>query len=59
VRQTKIDHEQIEVREIGPHAREQLHRALDRNRPMAGGLERGLETIPDERRVVGNQDGFG
>ena len=58
VRQPEVDDEEIDLRLIGAHAREQLGRALDGDGAMAGAFERGLETVADERSVVGNQDGL-
>ena len=58
VRQPQIDDQQIELREVGAHAREQLGGAFHRHRAMSGALERALEAVADERGVVGDEDGL-
>ena len=59
VRQAQVDDQQIELREVGPHAREQLGGAFHRHGAMAGALERALEAVAHERGVVGDENGLG
>ena len=59
VGQAQIDHEQVQLGQIGAHAPEQLHGALDGHRAVPGGLQRCFETVSDERGVVGDEDGLG
>ena len=47
------------VVEIGADARQQLGRALDRDRFVPGVLERRAEAVAHERGVVGDDDGLG
>ncbi len=56
VRQAEIEHDEIDLLQIGPHAGQQLRRALDDDRLVPGGLERGAKTVAYERRVVGDDD---
>ncbi len=58
VGQPQIDDEQIDVRQVRAHAGEQLGGASYGDRTMTGTLECGFEAVPDECRVIGNQDGF-
>jgi hypothetical protein len=58
VRQPQIQHDQIDVREIGEHARHQLGRALDDDRLVACVLDRRAESIAHERGIVGDDDGL-
>ena len=55
VRQPEIDDEQIELRQICTHAREQLGGAFDRDGAVTCALDRGLEAVPHEGRVIGNR----
>ena len=59
MRQPQVDDEQIELREVGAHAGEQLGGAFHGHGAMAGALQRRLEAVADERRIVGDEDGFG
>ena len=59
VRQPQVEHDQIDLAEIGADARQQLRGALDRDGLVAGVLQRRAETVADERRVVGDDDRLG
>ena len=50
--------QQVELGRLGAHARQQFCRALDRERAMARALDRRLEAVANERRVVGDENGF-
>ena len=56
VRQPQIEDDQIDGREVGADPRQQLGRALDGHRAVAGGLERAAEPVANKRRVVGDED---
>ena len=58
MRQAKIEDNQIDAREIGAHAGEQLHGALDGERGVTGAEQRLYETVAHEGGVVGNDDGL-
>src|SRR5688572_19100392 len=58
VRQTQVDDEQVELREVGAHASEQLGGAFDGDGAMAGAFEGALEALAYERGVVGNKNGL-
>ena len=59
VRQPEIEDDQIDSREVGAHAREQLRGALHRERGMTGAEEGRGEAVPHEGGVVGDDDGLG
>ena len=59
VGQPQIQDDQVDLVEVGADAREELGRALHRNRFVTGAFERRAKPIPHERRVVGDDDGFG
>ena len=51
VRHPQIEHNQIEIVEVGAHVREQLRHGFDDHGAMPGRVERGLEPIAHERRI--------
>ena len=57
--QPQVEHDEIDRVEIAAHAGQQLRRALDGDRLVAGALERRLEAVAHERGVVGDDDGLG
>ena len=58
VGQPQIEDEQIELRQVDAHAREQFGGAFDGQGAMSGALDRRLEAVADERRVIGDEDGL-
>ena len=56
MRHPQIEHDQIELVEVGAHVGEQLRHALDDHRAVSRRIERALETIAHERRVSGDQN---
>ena len=59
MRQPQVEHDQIDLVQVGAHARQQLRGALDRDRLVPRALERRREPVAHERGVVGDHDGFG
>ena len=59
VGQTEIEYDQIDLREVGAHAGEQLGGALHREGGMTGAEERRGEAVPHEGGVVCDDDGLG
>ena len=54
MRHPQIEHDQIELGEVGAHVREQLRHALDDHGAVSCRIERGHEPITHERRVGGD-----
>ena len=59
VRQPEIEYDQIDLREVGAYAGEQLRGALHRERGMTGAEEGRSEAVPHESGVVCDDDGLG
>ncbi len=59
MRQPEIEHDEVDAVALGSHAREQLGRALDGHSRVSRTEQRRREPVPHERRVVGDDDGFG
>src|SRR5438552_3804353 len=58
VRPPPSDDDQVGLVEIRADPRQQLRGARDDDRLMAGVFHRGAESVPHERRIVRNHDGF-
>ena len=58
VGQPEVDHQQVDVREVGADPGQQFGRAPDGEGPMPGVLEGGLEPVAHERRIIGDHDGL-
>ena len=56
MRHPQIKYDEIELREVGAHVREQLRHAFDDHGAVSRGIERGQEAITHERRVSGHQN---
>ena len=59
VRQAQVEDDQIDMIDVGADPRQQFGRALDRYGLVSRALERGAKAVADERRIVGDNDGFG
>ena len=58
VRHAQIERDQIEIRQVRAHVRQQLRDALDHQRAMPRGVERGHEAIPHKWCVGGDENGL-
>ena len=59
LRQPQVEHDEVDVGQVGADARQQLGRALDHDGLVPGVLDRRPEPVAHERRVVGDDDRLG
>lgn len=56
VRHPQIEHDQVEIIEIGAYVDEQLRHALAQHRAVSRRVERGVKAIAHEGRIGGYQN---
>jgi uncharacterized protein (DUF2235 family) len=59
VRKAEVHDQQIERRQVRTHQREEIRRALHRDRTVAGPFEGAFEAVANERGIVGDENGLG